>query len=69
MIRVGDKVRVIRLSVKHRGPYAAWQEDFESTLGKVGEVVYINTPRTSIIIKFPDGKELCYDPVELELAI
>ena len=69
MLRVGDRVRVSKIATRHLNQGYPWQIDYRSTLGKTGRLVYINTPRTSFIVHFPNGEDIVYGEEELELDI
>ena len=69
MIRIGDRVKISKISTRHLGQGYPWEVDYRSTLGKTGKVVYINTPRTSFIVHFSNGDDIVYGEEELELDI
>lgn len=71
----GDVVRVKDLLPKHQNPkklpYLEYYEDYVGRSGIVmhasrGYYTMMGTARFIVIVKFKDGKELCFEQEELE---
>ena len=73
----GDVVRVKDLLPKHQNPKKLpYLEYYEDYVGRAGIVMYVSkgydnilmggTARLIAIVKFKDGKELCFEQEELE---
>ena len=65
----GDVVKIKKLLSKHQNPdKLPYLEYYEDYMGKVGLVMYTSTGYENpiAIVKFKDGKELCFDQSELE---
>ena len=67
----GDAVNIKELLPKHQNPNKLpYLEYYEDYMGKVGLVMYVSMGYENpiAIVKFKDGKELCFDQSELEMS-
>ena len=65
----GDVVRVKDLLPKHQNPNKLpYLEYYEDYVGRAGIVMYVSRGYKNpiAIVKFKDGKELCFEQEELE---